>query len=59
MKIQAAFRRSKDRRQLERQGLTTSSMRNSIRQRQAQLPQCVLTDDVPIFFRFCGVGLLL
>jgi len=58
-KIQALCRRFLDRQRLERHGMTTSSMRNMIRQRKISKPQRVITDDVPFLSRFCGISLLL
>lgn len=58
-KIQAFCRRFLDRESLERHGMTTSSMRNMIRQRKMSPPQRIITDDVPFLFRHCGIGLVL
>jgi hypothetical protein len=61
LKLQAAFRGNKCREDLINRGMTTSSMRNKMRERNAKHhvdPNKIASEDVPFFARFCGIGLL-
>jgi hypothetical protein len=55
VKVQAAFRRNKTLRDLERAGLSTAAIRNAQRRRKAQQERN--TADIPSIFQCCGLGL--
>jgi hypothetical protein len=58
IKVQAAFRRNKALRDLEKEGITTAAIRNAQRRRKAQQRNAQTgTADIPSLFQCCGVGL--
>lgn len=57
IKIQSIYRRHQVLATLEKEGKSTAAMRNRIRARNAK-KKSNTSEDVPLFFRFCGVGLL-
>lgn len=57
IKIQAAYRRYVVITQLKDKGISTAAMRNEIRARNAKKSEKI-SDGIPSFLRFCGVGLL-
>ncbi len=57
IKIQSIYRRHQVLAALEKEGKSTAAMRNRIRARNAKKISNT-SEDVPLFFRFCGVGLL-
>lgn len=57
VKVQSVYRRHMVLTQLEKDGKSTAAMRNKIRARHAK-KQPMSGEDVPTFFRFCGIGSL-
>jgi hypothetical protein len=58
IKVQAAFRRNKILKELEKNGDTTAAIRNAQRRRKAQERQKSTGNaDIPAIFQCCGVGL--
>jgi hypothetical protein len=57
IKVQSIFRRHLVLTQLEREGKSTAAMRNKIRSRHAE-KKALNSEDVPLMFRFCGIGFL-
>mmetsp|Transcript_20782 Transcript_20782/g.30721 ORF Transcript_20782/g.30721 Transcript_20782/m.30721 type:complete len:248 (-) Transcript_20782:194-937(-) len=59
IKVQSIFRRNQALGLLEKEGRSTSDMRNKIRMREAKKNGKVMaSEDTPAILRFCGIGML-